>query len=128
MFYGLETLLPVSRPFDLLERPYKKMTKQFFSLPMNTADPAIYIISGLMPAEAEIHKRAINLFGSICRSGNESTEWQIAEQLYIKIRKSNSWFIEIRKLVIQYQICDSSSYLSSPLSNTEWKTFIKKKI
>ena len=73
MFYGLETLLPASRPFDLLERPYKKMIKQNFSLPMNTAVPAIYIISGLMPAEAEIHKRAINLFGSIWRSGNEST-------------------------------------------------------
>jgi hypothetical protein len=74
---------------------------------MNTADPAIYIISGLMPAEAEIHKRAINLFEGICRSGNESTEWQIAErQLSIKNRKSNSWFIEIRKLFIQYRIDD----------------------
>ena len=39
MFYGLETLLPADRPFDLLERQYKKMIKQMLSLPMNTADP-----------------------------------------------------------------------------------------
>ena len=85
MLYGLETLLPAGRPFDLSEKQYKKMIKQILSLPMNTADPAIHIISGLMSAEAEIHKRAINLFGSICRLGNESTEWQIAErQLSIK--------------------------------------------
>ena len=44
MFYGLETLLPADRPFDLLERQYKKMIKQILSLPMNTADLAIYII------------------------------------------------------------------------------------
>ena len=129
MFYGLETLLPAGRPFDLLERQYKKMIKHILSLPMNTADPAIYIISGLMPAEAEIHKTAINLFGSICRSGNESTEWQIAaRKLSIKNRKSNSWFIEIRKLFIQYRIDDPYSYLSSLLSKTEWKTLIKKNI
>jgi hypothetical protein len=129
MLYGLETLLPAGRPFDLLERQYKKMIKQILSLPINTADPAIYILSGLMPVEAEIHKRAINLFGIICRSGNESTEWQIAErQLSIKNRKNNSWFIEIRKLFIQYRIDDLYSYLSSSLPKTEWKTLIKIKI
>ena len=118
MFYGLEILLPAGRPFDQLERQYKKMIKQILSLPINTADPAIYI-SVLMPAEVEIHKRAINLFGSICRSGNESTEWQIAERkLSIKNRKSNSWFIDIRKLFIQYRIGDPYSYLTSPLSKT----------
>jgi hypothetical protein len=32
------------------------MIKQILSLPINTAEPAIYIISGLLPAEAEVHK------------------------------------------------------------------------
>ena len=31
MLYGLETLLPAGRPFDLLERQYKKMIKQILS-------------------------------------------------------------------------------------------------
>jgi hypothetical protein len=53
------------------------MIKQILSLPINTAEPAIYIISGLLPAEAEVHKRAITLFGCICRSGKTSTEWKI---------------------------------------------------
>jgi hypothetical protein len=46
-------------------------------------------------AEAEVHKRAIILFGCICRSGKTSTEWKIAErQLSIKNSKSKSWFID----------------------------------
>jgi hypothetical protein len=80
MFYGLETLLPSGKSFETLEKQYKKMTKQVLSLPINTADPATYIISGLLPAEAEVQKRAIILFGCICRSGKTSTEWKIAER------------------------------------------------
>jgi hypothetical protein len=57
------TLLPSGKSFEILEKQYKKMIKQVLSLPMNIADPAIYIISGLLPAEAEIHKRAIILYG-----------------------------------------------------------------
>ena len=71
------------------------MIKQILSLPINTAEPAICIISGLLPAEAEVHKRAIISFGCICRSGKTSTEWKIAErQLSIKNSKSKSWFID----------------------------------
>jgi hypothetical protein len=39
------------------------MIKQVLALPINIADPAIYIISGILPAEAEVHKRAIILYG-----------------------------------------------------------------
>ena len=97
MFYGLETLLPSGKSFETLEKQYKNMIKQVLSLPINTADPAIYIISGLLPAEAEVHKRAIILFGCICRSGKTSTEWKIAErQLSIRERpfnlKGGLWF------------------------------------
>jgi hypothetical protein len=53
--------------------------------------PAIYLITALLPAEAEVHKRAIILYGCICRSGKTSTEWKIAErQLSIKNSKSKS--------------------------------------
>jgi hypothetical protein len=94
MFYGLETLLPSGKSFETLEKQYNKMIKQILSLPINTAEPTFYIISGLLPTEAEVHKRAITLFGCICRSGKTSTEWKIAErQLSIKNSKSKSWFV-----------------------------------
>ena len=72
------------------------------SLPINIADPAIHIISGLLLAEAEVHKRAaIILYGCIFRLGKTSTEWKIAErQLSIKNSKSKSWFIDIKRLFI----------------------------
>ena len=34
MFYGLETVLPSGKSFDILEKQYKKVIKQVLSLPM----------------------------------------------------------------------------------------------
>ena len=114
---------------EILEKQYKKMIKQVLSLPINIADAAIYIISGLLPAEAEIHKRAIILYGCICRSSKTSTEWKIAEcQLSIKSSKSKSWFIDIKRLFIKYGIGDPYEFLYTVLSKYQWKRLIKSKV
>jgi hypothetical protein len=129
MFYGLETLLPSGKSFEILEKQYKKMIKQVLSLPINIADPAIYVITALLPAEAEVHKRAIILYGCICRSGKTATEWKIAErQLSIKNSKSKSWFIDIKRLFIKYGIGDPYEFLDTVLSKYQWKSLIKSKV
>ena len=60
MLYVLETLRPNGKNLDLINKQYKKMLKQILSLTTNVADyPVVYmvyIISGQLPAEAEIHK------------------------------------------------------------------------
>ena len=49
--YGLEVVLPRRKPLDTLERQHKKFMKHIFALPANTADAAIYILSGTIPIE-----------------------------------------------------------------------------
>jgi hypothetical protein len=64
---------------------YKKVLKQILSLYINVADPAIYILSGLLPIEAEIHIKVLTFFGNITRSEHTSIEWRLAErQLQVK--------------------------------------------
>jgi hypothetical protein len=46
--------------------------KQILSLYINVADPAIYILSGLLPIEAEIHIKVLTFFGNITRSEHTS--------------------------------------------------------
>ncbi|CAC5414884.1 unnamed protein product [Mytilus coruscus] len=130
MLYGLETLIPNGKNLHLINKQYKKMLKQILSLTTNLADPAVYIISGQLPAEAEIHKRALISFDNICRSGKSSMEWKIAErQLSIKNMRSNSWFIEIKKLCLKYDIDDPYSIcFVVPLSKLLWKKLISTKV
>jgi hypothetical protein len=49
IYYGLEMLLPTGKILEQLKIHYKKVLKQILSLYINVADPAIYILSGLLP-------------------------------------------------------------------------------
>ncbi|CAG2242255.1 unnamed protein product [Mytilus edulis] len=80
-------------------------------------------------AQAEIHVKAINLFGNISRANCDSIEWRLAErQLQIKPHNSCSWFIEVKELCLKYEINDLYAYLNNPLSKFQWKKLVKSKI
>ena len=58
LLYGLEVQLPNTKTCHPIKIFLKKTLKQILSLPITTADPAPYILSGILPAEAFIHQRA----------------------------------------------------------------------
>jgi hypothetical protein len=45
-------------------------------------------------------------------------------QLHIKSLDSNSWFMEIKKLCIKYNLEDPINYMQNYLSKTKWKSLI----
>jgi hypothetical protein len=47
--YGLEIVIPKGKILDDIQNYYKKLLKQMLSLTVNVADPAVYMISGLLP-------------------------------------------------------------------------------
>ena len=129
LYYGLEILLPTGKILEQLNIHYKKVLKQILSLYINVADPAIYILSGLLPIEAEIHIKVLTFFGNITRSEHTSIEWRLAErQLQVKSYDSNSWFMNIRKNCIKYDIMDPYTYLENPLPKSQWKSLITKHV
>ncbi|CAG2214135.1 unnamed protein product [Mytilus edulis] len=127
--YGLEILIPKGKSLTTLNLYHKKLLKQLLSLSTNTADPAIYILSGMIPIEAELHIKILTLFGTISRSEKTSNEWRIAErQLKLKSFNSNSWFIDIKKICLLYNIENIEKYLDNPLTKSKWKSFIDNKV
>ena len=57
-----------------------------------TADPAVYILAGVIPIESRIHKLALGMYAIICKTTN-SIEREIAErQLGMKAINDNNWF------------------------------------
>ena len=119
VYYGMEIITPTGKALSRLEVQQKKILKvsksakirnrykQVLSLSRNVADPAIYIISGAFPAEAMVHKRILSLFGNITRLTENAIEYNLAKrQLEIKTFKSHSWFIVVKKILIQYELPD----------------------
>ena len=52
LFYGLEVILPTGKALSVLDTQYKRLLKQILLWSETTADPAIYLLSGLLPPEA----------------------------------------------------------------------------
>ena len=120
--YGLEVLLPKQKHIDKLDMFLKKIVKQTLSLPTQTADPVIYILSGLLPIEGQIHIKTLNFFNNICWLPENTIEKRLARrQVSVKSSKSASWFIEIKKLLWTYDLQDIEELLDSPVPRPLWK-------
>jgi hypothetical protein len=78
VLYGIELIIPKATPLAQLELFQKRMIKQILSLSTRTADPAVYMFSGLLPVEAQIHIRALGLFNNICNQAEDSVEKTLA--------------------------------------------------
>ena len=66
LVYGLEVVLPKQKHLDTLKRFNRKFLKLILSLPLNVADPAVYILTGTLPVEAVLHKGVLEIFAA-CR-------------------------------------------------------------
>ena len=129
MVYGLDVVLPKPALVDKLNRTYKKILKQILSLPITVADPAVYILSGALPMEGIIHKRTLILYGSICRLDESSVEKCLARrQQAIKGPGSYSWYVELKKILIKYDLPCCWDLLDNPMKKEHWKRLVNKKV
>ena len=127
--YGLEVIVPSKKVLPILETQYRKIIKQILSIPSNTADSAIYMLSGTIPMEGVIHKKMLSLFGNITRLADNSVEKRLAtKQLESKSFNSHSWFIVIKKLLILYELPEPELILTSKYEKTEWKRLVDKHV
>jgi hypothetical protein len=60
--YGLEVLLPDKTALQPAIKLHRKLLLQLCSLADNVATPTPYILAGMLPLDAVIHKKALNLF------------------------------------------------------------------
>ena len=128
LVYGLEVLLPRKTLLDKLERTHKFL-KQILSLPSSTADPAIYILSGTIPIEGVIHKRALTLIGNISRLPDDSVERKLAlRQLSIKGENLHSWFIEVKHILTKYGLPPPWALMDSSPTKFSWKRQVKNRV
>ena len=63
LLYGLDILTLIKTEISKINQSHKKFLKQIMHLPDRTADAAIYILSGQIPIEGEIHKRTLGTLG-----------------------------------------------------------------
>ena len=126
--YSLEVLQPRNSNIHKLEQFQKSLLKRILSLPKNAPDPVLYIISGILPIEAQIDIQCLT-FNNIARQPEDAIENLLAKkQLNIKENNSTSWFVTIKKKLYKYDLPNPCSLLDSPLKKNEWKNTVKKAV
>ena len=129
LVYGLEVLLPGKTLMLKVERFYQKLLKQILSIPDTAADPSVYILTGSLPIEGVIHSKALTLFGNFCRQSETSVEKQKARrQLSVKRDSSFSWFMDVKAILLKYNLPLPWDLLDSPPTKIGWKKTVKQHI
>ena len=63
LIHGLEALILSTTDFKELEDSYRTSLRYIQHLPMSTAKPAIYLLLGCPPVEAQVHMCMLTFFG-----------------------------------------------------------------
>ena len=111
-----------------LEIAHRRYLRTFQSLPDFVCSAIIYLLIGALPIEAEIHLKKLALLGTIIRSDNKTLLNLCKRQLAVKKYTSNSWFVEIERLLIMYNLPCVRSLIESKFTKNKFKSLVHKAV
>lgn len=97
--------------------------------PKSVAKPAIHLLSGTLPAEAQLDVKILTMLRHIAAADKNSPPVMyikdlIVRQLVIKDFNSNSWVIRVRKLLNKDQLPSAYDLLEMPPKKNPWKKMV----
>ena len=108
-----------------LEDHYKLNLRHMQHLPKSTATPALYLLMGVPPMEAQVHIRTLNFFASALKRP-ESIEYRLIErQLAMKSSSSHSWVWYAQALLKRYGLPSAFSLLQDRPKKEQWKKSVR---
>ena len=125
--YGIESINLSICDIQKLELYQRTLIRQILHLPERVASSAMYILSGQLRVEAEIHKRRLTLYGNIVRK--ECIEKDLAHrQLAVKESTSNTWFIALREILYKYGLPTAQELLDNTLEKLAWESMVRRHV
>jgi hypothetical protein len=121
LLYGTDSIVLNQTEKNALDDFHRGTLRQIQHLPIRTAIPAIYILLGALPIEAELDKRKLTLFGAIARDRTTLISEIAERQLVMKPLKSTSWFADIMVTCYKYGLTSPLEMLRDPPSKSTWK-------
>ena len=125
---GVGSLVLSTPEIGILNDHYKNTLQMLMKLVDKTPLEVILFLSGSLPAEAHIHMRQLGLFLMITELPDNILNTMATKALYSDKDSSKSWFIQIRKLSMMYDLPSPLALLSSPMSKHTYKSLIKSRV
>ena len=123
LFSRLAPLLLTKPEVSTLNVYTRKILWSILKLHDKTAGPAIYLLSGVLPAEATVHIRQFSLLWMVAYLGPSNPLYQLAVQNLTK-KVSSSWFAALRKTASMYGLPDPLHILLVPPNKGLYKKMV----
>ena len=111
-----------------IDKYHRNLMRMIQTLPESTAKPAIYLLTGTLPAQADIHKKMMNLFMAILHRPGTPEYHVVRRQLALKTLESNSWTVQIRKLLHKYRLPPALVLAATPPKPEVWKSRVREAV
>ena len=133
LLYGLEVLVLRDSETEQLELYHRKNLRLIQHLPQSTAKCALYLLSGQLPVEAQLHIKTLTLYRNIVDSQNESPPSQyiksiVVRQLAVKEDDAPSWVVLVKKLLRKYHLPSAFKLLENTPTKKHWRVTIREAV
>ena len=127
---GLASLVLSPKETSSVDQQLKRTLQNTLKLPAGShPSPFVYFAAGSLPGTAILHLKQITLFGMICRLPTcEPLNEHAIHVLLTHPSSSKSWFIQVRNLLLLYQLPHPLVLLHQPLAKEAFKRLVKSKI
>ena len=125
LYSGLSTLYLSPCEVSSLHAHQKETLERLQRLYPRTPAPAVYFLSGTLPAPAILHLRQLGLLLMIALLGPSNILWKHGT-FVLQHSVNHSWFSAVRDLTLQYSLDNPLLTLTSPPSSkSAWKAKVR---
>ena len=121
---GLSSLVLSRKEVSCIDQQYKRTLQNILKLSTTSPSCLVSFIAGKLPGTAILHLRQLSLFGMICRLEGDPLH-RLAVQVLLTSVCKYSWFVQIRELLLLYQLPHPLHLLHSPPSKDQFKKLTK---
>ena len=125
---GLASQVLSPKEVTIIDQQFKRTLQNILKLAVNSPCPLVYFVAGSLPATAILHLKQISLFLMICRLHGDPLNLHAQQVLLTSPSTGHSWFIQLRNLLLMYQLPHPLQLLANPPQKEPFKKLVKAKV
>ena len=125
---GLPSQVLSTNEVNCIDQQLKTALLNIQKLPASTPTALVYFVGGSLPATALLHLKQLTLFAMICHLPGDPL-FVHAQHVLLTCPPSNkSWFMQVRSLLLLYQLPHPLLLLNNPPKKEAFKRLVKSKV
>ena len=121
LLYSMEVLNLNKTETKMLTDFHVNLLRRIQALPARTALPAVYLLLGALPLEAELHKKHLSLLYSIINSQNKTFHQLISRSIILDEDQQGSFFGRVKVILAQYSLPSIEQLMQDLPTKLQWK-------